>query len=97
MVSKNDEGDAARACLLLANVRFFWQDTEMVWVSLPLPGSRVMSHRCASLGLAVLNDMPFLDVALLERTHKHTDDINGKVSDAHSLLNERLKHIAHKT
>lgn len=64
MVSKNDEGDAARACLLPANVLFFRQDTEMVWASLPLPGSIVMSHRCVSLGLAVLNDMPFLDVAL---------------------------------
>lgn len=64
VVSMNNESDAARACLLLVNVLFFWQVTEMVWASLPLPGSKVMSHRLASLGLAVLNDMPFLDVAL---------------------------------
>lgn len=51
----------------------------MVWASLPLPGSKVMSHRFASLGLAVLNDMPFLDVALWEGTNKQTDDISGKV------------------
>lgn len=98
MVFKTHENGAVRACLLLANVLFFWQVTEMVWASLPLPGSRVMSHWCASLGLAVLKDIPFLDVALWDGTHKQMTSVERSQHqvDTHSLLAERLKHITHK-